>query len=63
VNLLKFSKNDLQKLTDTINSVDDFRNKDIKCSLDIQLDEATAKVYHMGTNNPVIRIDLKERSK
>ena len=56
---VNLSQSDLKKLADTVADVDHQRRKDVKCSMEIDLGGIPAKIYHMGKNNPIVRIDLK----
>ncbi len=53
------SQSDLKKLADTVADVNHQREKNVKCSMEIDLDGIPAKVYHMGKDNPIVRIDIK----
>jgi hypothetical protein len=53
------SHSDLFALEDLVEQVGKARQKDQKCTLETSLSVGTAKVYHMGKDNPVIRIDIK----
>lgn len=53
------SPSDSKRISDSITDVNEQRKKDNKCTVTLELDIGTAKIYHMGQNNPVIRIDLK----
>lgn len=53
------SQSDSKRLSDAITDVNQQRKKGTKCTMEIHLDCGNAKIYHMGQNNPVIRIDLK----
>jgi hypothetical protein len=49
----------IKKISQALTTVNEQRLLDNKCSLDVKLDIGTAKIYHMGKNSPVVRIDLK----
>lgn len=56
---MSLSQSDLKKLADTIADVDHQRKKNVKCSMEIDLGGIPAKIYHMGKDNPIVRIDIK----
>lgn len=53
------NQEDVDKINKAMNTVNEQRLLDNKCSLDVRLDIGVAKIYHMGKNNPIVRMDLK----
>lgn len=47
-------------IIEAVETVKKAKSNGRKCTLELPLEECTAKVYHMGQQNPIIRIDIKE---
>jgi hypothetical protein len=54
-----FNKEDIDRLNNVINIVKMSRDNGIKTSMEICLSNCNAKIYHMGKDNPIIRMDFK----
>jgi len=54
-----FSQEELVRIQHLLECGIDHKKDNMKYSAEIQVRVGTVKVYHMGGNNPVIRMDLK----
>jgi hypothetical protein len=54
-----FSEQEFERILHLLDQAVEHRKSDIKYTSEIVVKAGTVKVYHMGKNNPVVRIDLK----